>query len=61
MVVLFPSGDLSDGKAKTGWDKVTLTDHSVTINQPGVLLDLSGLATGFLIDKAVRKMTSNSL
>ena len=50
--------DVRDALVKTGWDKVTLKDHSVTINQPGVLLDLSGLATGFLIDKAVRKMTS---
>lgn len=50
--------DVRDALAKTGWDKVTLKDHYVTINQPGVLLDLSGLATGFLIDKAVRKMTS---
>jgi len=47
-----------DALATTGWDKVTLKDQSVTITQPGVLLDLSGLATGFLIDKAVRKMTS---
>jgi thiamine biosynthesis lipoprotein len=50
--------DVRDALAKTGWDKVTLKNQSVTISRPGVLLDLSGLATGFLIDKAIRKMTS---
>ena len=41
---------------RCGWKHVQLDDRQVTVHRPGLILDVSGLATGYIIDAAIEKM-----
>ena len=56
-----------EARESSGWQHVKLrksksadgqTDtYQVTVDQPGLVLDVSGVATGYIIDAAIEKMT----
>jgi thiamine biosynthesis lipoprotein len=61
---LLPSEtDLADAKAKVGYQKMTLdpSQRTVALSQPGMRLDLGGIAKGYAADEALAVLKSSGI
>jgi thiamine biosynthesis lipoprotein len=60
----FPSAaELAEARARTGYQQLRLdpTNHTVAFAQPGLELDLGGIAKGYAVDRAVAVLKQHGL